>query len=300
MRHVRILGLCLVAVFAVSAVAAMPALANKNGYTVKTLTQYKGCPYNNPEVENCYAGITAGGSKGGFFQLGRAIVKLNKPIVLQGGTHGSDEEISAFAATNGYQTLEAPELKVQGGLNLITPRVEEEAGWPASLTQAFKEAKENKETGLNVKIELAGGNLLYETLGALSPQNILEASGPGFQLPLKVRMINPLLERLGGGPCEIGSDAHPIWQYLTSEHPGAVGKFQEAYEFNAVELQESRLIDLGWPVEEGANGCGGGEDEAYVDDALNRVLELPGQVGITELQGNLYIATSQLVKEGEE
>ncbi len=296
MRHVRILGLCLVAAFAVSAVAAMPALA-KSEYNISTFGQYKGCPMNNPEVFYCYAGVTSGGSKGGYFQLGNVTVKLNKPIILQGGFYGDGSEIHLFPAAEGYQTLEAPELKVQGGLNLITPRIEEAAGWPASLKQAFKEAKKNKETGLNVKIELAGGNLIYETPAALDTENLLYENGAAFKLPLKVRMINSFLEKLGGGPCEIGSDANPVWQYLTSESPGRAGKFAEAYEFLTVGLEESRLTDIGWPVTEGANGCGSGEDEAYVDAALNDVLELPRQHGITILQGDLFTGLTSFVKE---
>ncbi len=295
MRHVRILGLCLVAAFAVSAVAAMPALA-KSEYNVTTFGQYKGCPWNDPEVHDCYAGITAGGSNGGYFQLGNVTVKLNKPIVLQGGFIGAEGELTVVAAANGYQTLEAPELKVKGGLNLITTRDEEEAGWPESLKQTFKEAKKNKETSLNVKIELAGGNLIYETPGALDTENLIEEHGVAFKLPLKVRMISPVLEKLGGS-CEIGSDANPVWQDLSAEPPGRPGKFEEAYGFLTIALHESRLIDLGWPVTEGANGCGSGEDEAYIDAAINKVLELPRQHGITVLQGDLYTAKSAFVKE---
>jgi hypothetical protein len=294
-KHVRILGLCLVAAFAVSAVAAMPALA-KAKYNSSTFGQYKGCPFENPEVEYCYAGITAGGSKGGFFELGNADVKLSKPITLQGGFKGV-EDLTLYPAGNGYQTLEAPELKLPGGLNLITPRIEEEAGWPESLKQVFKEAKKDKETGVNVKIELAGGNLIYETPEALSTQHLIEQNGPAFKLPLKVRLISPVLERLGGGPCQIGSDANPVWQYLTTEAPGRAGIFKESYEFLTIGLEESRLVDLNWPVTEGANGCGSGEDEAYVNAAFNLVLELNGQHGITVLQGNLFTGLTSFVKE---
>ncbi len=298
MRHVRILGLCLVAAFAVSAVAAMPALAKKSGYTVETFGQYKGCPYENPEVVDCYAGITSGGSKGGFFQLGNVTVKLNKPIILQGGFYGAGESVQLVPAIRGYQTLESPELKVQGGLGLITTRDQEEAGWPESLKQSFKEAKKNKETTLNVKIEQAGGNLLYETLGALNSENLLYETGPAFKLPLKVRMINSWMEKLGGGPCEIGSDASPIWQYLTTEGEGAAGKFVEAYDFGSIGLLGSRLVALGWPVTEGANGCGSGEDEAYVDAAINKVLELENhRRGITVLQGDLYVTNTYTINE---
>jgi hypothetical protein len=286
----------LVAIFALSAMTAVPALA-KDPYNFTTLGQYKGCPYTNTAVNYCYVGRTAGGTNGGYFQLGNVKVALNKPITLQGGFIGTEGELKVVAATNGFQTLEAPELKVQGSIGLITHRIQEEVGWPASLMQSFKEAKQRKETSLNVQIELAGGNLIYETPGALDTENLLEEKGPTFKLPMKVRLINPWLASLGGGPCEIASDANPVWQYLSSEPPGRAGTFGEAYEFLVVGFKESRLIAYNWPVPEGANGCGSGEDEAFVDAALNKVLELPRAHGITILQGDLFTGNRTFVQE---
>jgi hypothetical protein len=299
-RHVRMLGLCLVAAFAVSAMAAMPALAAK--FSTKTWSQYKGCPYNNPEVEFCFAGITAGGSEGGYFQLGNVTVKLNKPVTLQGGANGSGEEVKIFPATNGFQTLESPELKVEKGLAVITPRIENEVGWPEALKQSFAEAKKNKEAGLNVKIEVAGGNEIYEQLGTLSTQNLIEEHGPAFSLPLKVKITGPWLAKLGGGPCEIGSETHPVFQFLTSENPGRPGSLEEGFEFANIELNGSRLIDVGWNVEEAAeaNGCGSGENEAFVDAAIDRSLEVPFRHGITVLQGSTFAGNVKAVKEAAE
>ena len=71
-------------------------------------------------------------------------------------------------ATNGGETLESPELKVTGGLGLITPKIQEYRKWPEELIDALKEAKKNKETSRAVKIEVAGGNLLYEIPNALN------------------------------------------------------------------------------------------------------------------------------------
>ena len=295
MRHVRILGLSLVAVFAMSTMAAAPALA-KDPYNFTTLAQYKGCPYTNTEVNDCFVGRTAGGANGGSFELGNVKVALNKPITLQGGFIGTEGELTLVPATNGFQTLEAPELKVQGGIGLITTRDQEELGWPASLKQSFKAAKKNGEGNLNVQIEIAGGNLIYETKGALDTEHLLEESGPAFKLPLKVRLVNPWLTSLGGGPCEVGSDANPIWQNLSSESPGRAGSFGEGFEFLTVGFKGSRLYAFNWPVPEGANGCGSGEDEALVDAALNKVLELPNRHGITVLEGDLFAGNREFVQ----
>ncbi len=327
MRHVRILGLCLAAVFAVSAVAAMPALAEKDPYSTATWQQYKYCPFaalqelkEEGHQAFCFYGRTSGGSTGGFFTLGNATVKLNKPIVLQGGYYGvlengaqsTEEEEAPYegkkivGAGNGGQTLESPELPVDKGLGLITPTIEKRAEWPEALKQSFREAKQNKETALNVKIEVAG-NGLYETWGALNLTNLLEEKGNLFELPLKVRMINPWLERLGGGSCEVGSETAPIIQDLTAEAPGRAeeyGGFKEGEGFSQVEVKGSRLVDLNWtvPTEGDANGCGG-EYGSYLDAALNYAMELPYQHGETVLEGDLFssetgIAQRKVEEEG--
>ena len=53
MRHVRMLGLCLVAAFAMSAVASASALASE-----QNLEQYKKCPLKDPLVGSCTYGRT--------------------------------------------------------------------------------------------------------------------------------------------------------------------------------------------------------------------------------------------------
>ena len=322
MRHVRMLGLCLVALLVMSAMAAGSAMAKKSPYSPATWEQFKYCPYNTPEIEEieekdhgniiCYAGITSGGTKGGSFSLGNVTVKLNKPIVLQGGAwrdfEAPEEPLFVLPAANGGATLESPELKVSGGLNLVTKAIQEQAEWPQALKESFKEAKKNKETALNVKIELAGGNLLYETPNAISTENLLFEAGPAFILPLKVRMINPWLEKLGGGPCTVGNEEHPVIQDLTTEGSGRAlepGGFKVNEAFTNVELAGSRLVDYNWPVAEGAetSGCGGAY-ESYVNAAINTVLELPNRRGSTVLQGDLFTGDLEEVRnefeKGEE
>jgi hypothetical protein len=313
-RHVRMLGLCLAAAFAIGALAAVPALAkNKNGWTASSLTQYEHCPYsrgnpNRPTELFCLVGQTLPGSKGGFFSLGGVTVALDKPITIQGAIHAvedEEQEILGYEtyAPVGAELLESPELKIRGGLNLITPAIQEQVHWPQALKELFKEAKKNKETQANVKIEVAGGNLVYETPNSLDPQNLIEEEGSAFILPLKTKVTSPLLARLGGGPCQIGNDEHPIMQYLTSENPGWSVPSGKRVEFangnETLEVSDSKLVDTNWPVEaaSGATGCGG-EYESYIDEAINKVLGVGyGYHGITVLEGNLWEARSDLVKE---
>lgn len=300
------MGLCLVALFALSAMVAVPAMAKESKQEKKEkfiAGQFKNCPVNNPETELCFAGVTSGGKKGGFFSLGNITVPLSKPITLQGGEHENEaeENIYLVPAVEGAETLESPELKVPGGISVITSRIQELQEWPAELTQAFKEAKKNKETAMYVKIEVAGGNKLFEIPNALNVTNLIFETGPAFTLPLKVKITGPFLEKLGGGPCLVGNDTTPVYQYLTTSPAsnGSAGYLYILAEGNQVELENSRLGDLGWPVESGAEpqGCGGAY-ESYVDGALDEALGLTrGAKGLTLLEGNLYEATAEYVRE---
>ncbi len=297
MRHVRMLGICLIAAVAMSAIGAGSALA-KDPYTQNTWGQYKYCPYEKPysEVTDCFAGITAGGSKGGFFEYGHVKVSLNKSIVLQGGFKGAGSEIEVVPAINGGETLEAPELKVSGGIGLFNKQIQQSAEWPAALTQSWKEAKKNKENTVFAKIEMAG-NECFEVPGCLDTENLLFEEGIAFRLALKVKVTGPWLEKLGGGPCLIGSDEHPVKQNLTSEGAGRSGQLFFSEQFTNLELKGSKLVDLGWHIEEASapKGCGG-EYETYVDNALSDVLEIsPHRTGITVLQGNLHDAAKEAV-----
>jgi hypothetical protein len=300
-RHVRILGVCVAAVSALSALAASPALATK--FSTNTWTQFKSCPYTDTQATACYFGMTTGGTSGGYFQLGRVLVPLAKPVIIQGALLEEEEVLGhesgghkVVAAANGGETLESPELKVTGGLALITKQIQENSGWPQSLKESLKAAEKNKEGQLYAKIEVAGGNKLYENPNALNTNHLLGAEGNAFELPLKVRLISPWLTKLGGGVCTVGSETEPIMQDLTSGGAGAVGTLHFSSEFTMVEIEGSRLVDFNWPVasSQGASGCGG-EYESAVDSAINETLELPKD-GLTVLQGTLFTANRKAVR----
>lgn len=298
------LGVCLAVLFAVSAMAAVPALAKKTKYSDETWEQYKNCPYNNPAVEFCVAGITSGGKSGGFFQLGQVEVPLSKPVTLQGGAVEPGCEgcaLEIVPATNG-ETVESAELPVRKGLKLITPVIEEQDEWPQALRESLHEAIKNKEAGLYVKIEEAG-NTLYENPHGLNTQNLIEEEGNAFELPLKVKLTGPWLSKLGDGPCTVGNEEHPIMQDLTSADGGDAGHVRFNHAFTAIEVDGSRLVNFGWQVEPaaGATGCGG-EYETYVNEAINQLSwgNASESKGFTVLQGTLYNAISADVKTAAE
>ncbi len=310
MRHVRIMGLCLVAMFAVSAMTlgvASPALAitkKEEKAIAKNWGVFKNCPWNNPKTELCTYGATYGGAKGGFYTIGSAKVALSH-VVIQGGIHENEatEELTIIAPEDGAQTLESPPEPVTGGLKLITPEIQQRAEWPEALKEAYKEALKSHEGKLDAKIEVGGGNVIYETEGVLNTTNLIFETGTAFKLPIKVKLESPFLEKLGGGPCVVGNETTPIWQELTSspKDNGTAGSLEILYEGNEVFLHGGRLGDDGWeiPSEADAQGCGGAY-ESYVNKAINLTLGQGGYgtaQGLTLLSGELGLSVSQVAKE---
>jgi hypothetical protein len=316
-RHVRMRTLVVgvLAALIVSAVGASSALA-KDKYTYNTWQQYKHCPFNYPGITDCFTGITNGGSLGGYFQYGTVLTKLTKSITIQGGFKGAGSEIEAAAPEDGALLLESPPEPIVKGLKVITPAIQEEAGWPEALKASFAEAKANKETKATATIETAGDECTTVP-GCLDTESILfeEPEPPGFRLALKVKVNNAWLEKISGGsPCMIGSDENPIKQNLVTSGAGSSGTglhFNE--EFTNLELENTRLVDVNWHItkEQGASGCGGPEWEAYVDKALNSALEveyngefgggeIPQRLGVTVLTGNLHDAAASAAKQALE
>ncbi len=273
MRHVRILALCLMAIFAMSAttlVIASPASAScdetcqkekqeakeakaaeKEGakeqkalakwetkrlgdpFGTNSYGAFKACEYTvNEEVPvlerptDCFIGITNGGKNGGFFEYGKVKVPLSKSIALQGYFRGAGSEIEVYPAVHGYKTLDAPPLPVDEGINVLTPRIQENNEWPAALSESWKQAVANKETAIYATVEMAGTECFYTPGSCLDTENLIFEEGTAFNLPLKVKLTGPWLEKLESGPCYIGSDeapdSHPPhhrWGWLWRGHP---------------------------------------------------------------------------------
>jgi hypothetical protein len=310
-RRVRILGLCLVATFAVGATAlgvASPALANnkEEKRAAKNWDVFKNCPYNSPGVELCTFGTTYRGAKGGFYTIGSAKVALSD-VVIQAGMHENSEGLLELVGpTDGAKALESPSEPVTGGLKLITPAIQQEAEWPEALKEVFKEAQKNHESKLDAQIEVGGGDVLYETPGALDTTNLIFEEGPALKLPVKIKLESPFLEKLGGGPCVIGNETTPIWQELTSEPKvnGTAGSLEILYEGDEVVLKGGRLGADGWSIPQAADaqGCGGAY-ESYVNRAIDLTVgqgynnEAYESKGLTLLSGELYESVSQTTKE---
>jgi hypothetical protein len=322
----------LIAVFALGAIVAGPAFAGKAEWTkyahcpvatpdfINPPAEFDGLPYAGTAGEGqnyCLFGETAGGKEGGSFTVGGVTVPLSKKIKIQGGMVGYEEPdgkiLGRMIAPEGGELLEAPELNVPKGINLITPAIMNETNWPRSLEESFDYAKVHHETKLFAHIVVAGGNEIYEEQNAVNPENLINAEGPAFTLPLRVVLSGPWLSALGGGECTVGTEEHPVIQHLTSgtsEAPapfeantqtGSAGLLTLNKAFTNIAIRGSKLVDSTWPVEVPAEGCGGSY-ESYVDAAISKVLNLPAPAGssVTVLKGTLNVGEGKVALHEKE
>jgi hypothetical protein len=341
-KALRMVGVWLLAALALLAVSTASAMASEEHQNPEVTKKYRkifhGCPTHNPMLKKiseeqakgelveeqsneiiCFVGITKGGKNGGFFTEGGITTPLSKKIILQGAALGrgidaeGDTEFKVQPAENAA-TLEAPPLAIPKGLKLITPQIQEEAGWPAALKKIYKEKVEKRETQISATIELAG-NRLFEEAEGINPNHLIEATGVAFELPLKVKLSGPFLYKVqkGADTCEIGSDEHPVVQHLTTGESNApapyesnsltgnVGEISFADEYNVSIIKENKLVDATWPVETDAEGCGGSEYGPYVTSALDNVLHLPSPAGsnVTALSGTLYDASFMSIRQAQ-
>ena len=201
MRYVRMLGLCLAAASAMSAVAAVPALAE-----LTTVENYKQCPLKDPLVGAC----TWGQATGGHYTVGPITVPITKPIVFQGGLTKSEPEAFIMPA-NGQAVVPTPEILPGEPLAYVTPAEQKEFGWPVALQKSYEKARIAGMLGEGTITEV------IETAGvpAVSKLKLVTREGTGIEAPVMIQGKNKWLTKLGGS-CFIGSYQNPIVQHLTT------------------------------------------------------------------------------------
>jgi len=275
---------------------ASPALASPKGaYKV-----FEQCPTGTPGVTVC----TFAQSTSGSFTIGSTKVPINKTITLQGGGIRNPEtnEIFLVPAKNG-ESLSKTELNVPGGL-LDLVNCEEIKG--SGFFEAFERATckaifENNTTGVTASTELVAN---VHNPAILDVPNILEESGIGLTLPVRVHLKNPLL----GNSCYIGSESSPVELHLTTgttsppepNKPisGKKGAFSTEEELIDV-LSENTLVDNSYPAP-AAEGCG--EFFSFlIDPVVDAKLGLPSKEGHNTaiLEGTTRITTAEAVINSE-
>jgi hypothetical protein len=288
-RHLWTLGLCLVAVFAMSAVAAMPALAETKT-TEKEWQLFANCPLANPLVdENGCINATSGGAS--EFTAGNVVVPLKKPITLNLGFHENEETgaFEIFGAEYGHLTMTRAVQPIPGGL---TSEVNPALLSPTELAryEAIVAAGKTKTTAT---VELAGSIHINEA-------NLIAEEGTAMEFQVMVHLQNPFLGKL----CYEGSNTNPINIAVTTGTTtppegiepikGTFGEIKIGGEGNIIHFVHAKLVNNTY-VAPGVSNCGvqGGADEA-IDSAAG----LPSAAGHNKvlLEGLLSQAGAQAVK----
>lgn len=295
MKHVRMLGLCLVAVFAMSAVGAASASAKKaSGPTRIEQEEFKNfaqCPTEAPEAFDCLHSITTSG----IFQVGRLKVRIVHPITLQGGIPNPliNPSHTLFPAKNGETLSPTPQPVPKGILAVMSPT--------KSTRAYFTECKnfEASNCGVQGTAELAGTGevFLFDFIGEETP---------GVVLPIKLHLTGSIL----GEHCYFGSNEKPVTVDFTTgptspeppntEIHGSVGHLSENPSETILFDNGYEVVNNEFPAPE-AQGCGTGENEAEIDAAIDRKLKLPAGDGNNQLRlfGEQAIASIEQVDAHE-
>jgi hypothetical protein len=217
------------------------------------------CPVHAEGVKGClYAPV-----EGGYLTLGKTVVPIAKPMGLQGGFLQEREGAKPLVAALDGETLTKVGQTLPGGL----------FGRP-----------------LDAVTELAA------PAGSILVGSGAGGDGVAFVLPVKVRLVNPLL----GAECSIGSSLHPIELSLTTETSGPLtgnpGKETSIEEGEILVKGGISLVSSGFEVPKAA-GCG----SAVVDEAVDAKLGLPLSESTTAVfDMKIEIAGHYAVEEAEE
>jgi hypothetical protein len=261
---------------------------------------FSDCPTTEPGVTICSFAETTSGE----FAIGKTVVPINKPIVLQGGgipTGNPENENEYFLvpAKDG-NSLSKTELNVPGGLlDLVNCEEIKGNGLLEKLERGTcKAIFENKTTGVTATTELVAN---AKNPAILNLPALTNAKETGITLPVRVHLKNPLL----GNGCYVGSEASPIQLHLTTGTSGTLkgktGKEQTPEEkgWEFIRLAENSLVDntFSAPV---AEGCG----ELFsflIDPIVDSKLGLPSKAGNNKaiLNGTLNVATTEAVIASE-
>jgi hypothetical protein len=302
-RHVRILGLCLLALFAMSAATAGSALAKQpkpGSKNPKEWLKFENCSLN----QGAKACIWGESGKGTYFQAGKITVNFTKPIFLEGGAHQgesfecTEEDKNLYAQCqrgDSDYTLEdfiGPEhgnstlSKAAQPAPSLTEVVDTELLSPAELERYNKYVAEGK-TKVTATVELVGDPSTF----FLDEENLLGGVGEALGLPVQIKLSNPFL----GKTCSDGSNSEPIqisYTTGTTNPPppnvpmeGKPGELFSTNEGEIVHIVEGKLVDNSYAAP-GVTGCGIGGN---ADAAVNAAEGLPSPAGsnATVLEGEL-------------
>jgi hypothetical protein len=273
------LALLIVALSAASSASAAP----KGEYAV-----FAECPTSNPELAACLVARAESGS----ITFGNTTVPIVNTQTLQGGFIEEASGAMKFVAAAKGNTLTKTPQKVPGGLLGLVKCNEITNEGERKVCEAIFE---NKLTGVNATIELAApASDIY-----LNEENLEEEMGTALQLPVKVKLENPLL----GSECYIGSNASPIEVPLTTGTSGSLkgklGTIGSRAEGNILVISNNTLVNNTIAVP-GATGCGG-IFAPIVDKIIDAKLAIPAAAPTNKviLNGTLEQVSAATAREHE-
>jgi hypothetical protein len=307
-RHVRMLGISLGAVFAMCALTlgfAAPALAKKTSES--EYEKFNQCPFGYTTTESGFEELNGciygEAGKESFFQAGKVTVKFVKPIILRGGFWASEESEAANGNEQhfvGARNGEAISKEAEPAPSL-TEGVDAELLPPAEKARYEEYLAAGKSTKVKATVELAKP---ATQIGLHEASLLAEEDSDGFPafiFPVEIHLTNKFL-----GPwCYVGSTTEPIEvPFTTGEtNPPApntpIHGYEGTPEVNSagtiLHLSGTTLVNNEYAAP-GVRGCG---VEGGADSAINAALGLPSPAGsnTTELIGNLFQAGRKRVEE---
>jgi hypothetical protein len=290
---------------------ASPAAAAPKGEYVA----FADCPLSHAELTGCIAARTESGK----IIIGKRTVPIENTITLQGGL---EEEApcefpfaekgacrAPFVAAADGNTLSKTPQNVPGGLlNLINCKaIKGEGFFEKAERKACEFFFERGITAVTATTELAApASSIGLSESALAEPVLSEVFGiPALQLPVKVKLDNPLL----GKECYVGSEATPIVLRLITgkTNPpapnkpitGSPGEFTSRGEGRILVIKNNSLVDNSFAAP-GSSGCGG-FFSFLLDPIINASLGLPSAAGnnTAVLNGTLEETGAQAAKEHE-
>ncbi len=260
----------MVGAFGVSSAAATPS----GEYAV-----FSDCPLSHRPLKGCIVSKTMSGE----FTIGKQTVPIVSTQTLQGGffeEEGAEGKARLVEAIDG-DTFSKTSQEVPGGLlGLVNCDEIKGSGLLEDAARAAcKLVFQNGVTGVTVTPELAApANSVI-----LDEENILNETGVGLTLPIKVKLENPLL----GSECYIGSNADPITLNLTTgttspsgpNKPikGKLGELSDRAEGGILVINNNTLVDNDFAAP-GVTGCGG-LFATLLDPIIDGKIGLPAAAG---------------------
>ncbi len=288
-RHVRMLGISLVAAFTVAGIAAGPALAKKAS---NPFEKFNECPLQLVQENGCIFGEAG---KESFFQAGKVTVHFVKPVKLNIGFTESEEHPereNVWGAEDGHSITKEPEPapSLTEGIDTEKLSEAEKARYEAYLASGGS-------TKVTATIELA----LPASDIFLDEANLLEEEGESFGFPVMIHLSNKFL----GTKCYVGNTTEPInVPFTTGEtHPEAPNTPIHGTLGHIVVIGEGQILEVEGPHlvnnEYAAPGVGGCGINGSLDESIDSALGLPSPAGsnTTELIGNLFQAGAGAIDE---